>query len=471
MPQYYATVTCPACGSRFQTPVEQILDVRVDPEVKGRVMSGMINMSVCQTCGTGGSLNLPYIYHDPEKDTALLFLPTNIGNTEVERQQAAGKLTRQLMDSLPQEERKGYLFQPETFISTEALVKRVLELEGVTDNDMEHSQTQREFLGQFLEADPATWDSLLAENSALIDESFFSMLQYTVQLAAMSGTETDDFKQLRDAYEYIIENSALGQLLKRRSEVVRIFAENQSRETLLQALIESPDDDTVLTLIQAGISLMDYAFFQRLVQRIEAVDEPAEQERLRALRRRILEVREEMTEASQAAVMERATLLQKLLDTEDPLRMARSHLSELDDTFSFVLRTELEEAQKNGNEQAFKALQKVAQVLARVSEENMPPEVVLVRRLLIATTPEETQHLLTENQALLGPQFFQLMDNLVQSSQQEGNEQAVQQLTQIKAMAMSHAPQATAQPTMPTQPGPPARPENQTPSGLIIAKH
>ena len=39
MPQYYAAVNCPACGARFQTPVEQILDVRVDPQAKSRIRS------------------------------------------------------------------------------------------------------------------------------------------------------------------------------------------------------------------------------------------------------------------------------------------------------------------------------------------------------------------------------------------------------------------------------------------------
>ena len=140
-PRYYAAVNCPACGTRFQTPVEQILDVRVDPDVRNRMLGGGVNVAVCPSCGTGGSLNLPFVYHDPEKEVALLYLPVEVGNGEIERQQAAGRLTRQLMDGLPQEERKGYLFQPETFLTIENVVKRVLELEGVTEDDMARNQT------------------------------------------------------------------------------------------------------------------------------------------------------------------------------------------------------------------------------------------------------------------------------------------------------------------------------------------
>ena len=120
-PRYLATVTCPSCGTRFQTPVQQVLDVRVDADAASRVLSGGVNVAVCPSCGTGGALNLPFIYHDPEKEIALLYLPVESGPGMVERQKVAGRLTRQLMDAMAPEERKGYLLQPETFISMEII--------------------------------------------------------------------------------------------------------------------------------------------------------------------------------------------------------------------------------------------------------------------------------------------------------------------------------------------------------------
>jgi len=471
--RFYANVNCPSCGTRFQTPVEQILDVRVDPEVKSRVMSGMVNMSSCPACGMAGPLNLPFIYHDPEKEIALLYLPMGLGGSEVERQKSAGVLTRQLMDSLPMEERKGYLLQPETFISMETLVKRVLELEGVTDEDMARSQQQRAFLNEFVSASEDEWDHMLAENAALIDEAFFSMLQYTLQLFAMSGQEGADFQTFRDVYEYFVEKSEIGQLLKKRSEAISGFAENPSRESFLQALIDAPDDETIYVLVQSGISLMDYAFFQRLVKRMEGVG-PDEKERLAELRRQILSIREEITQQGQEMIMTRAALLEKLLNTEDPLKMARSHLSELDDTFSFVLRTELEEAQRQGNQKSLESLQRIAGVINRIMEENMPPEVVLARRLLVTTSEEQARQLLEQNQALLRAPFFQMLEGLEENSRQEGNAETADQLAKIRALAMRYAPaeerQSQLSPERPA-PQPPASAESQTPSGLIIAKH
>ncbi len=469
-PRYFANVTCPGCGTRFQTPVQQILDVRANPEAKNRVMSGAVNMSSCPACGVSGPLNLPFIYHDPEKDMALLYLPVGLGHSEEERQKAAGTLARQLMDSLPMEERKGYLLQPETFISMETLVKRVLELEGVTEADLERNQKQREFLDTFFNAEQTEWASLLAQNEELINEAFFNMLQYTLQLMAMSGPEGADFQKFREVYDFIVNNSTLGQLLKRRSEVIAAFSENPSRESLVQALTDAPDDGALYVLVQSGMPLLDYAFFQRLLKHINEAESADEKERLTNLRRRILEIRDEITQAGQKVMMERSALLEKLLKTEDMAKMIRSHYSELDDAFSVVLRTEIEEAQRQNNVKMVESLQGVTRVMTQVMEENMPPEMVLARRLLMAPTDEVERQLLEQNRAMLTPMFFQLLESLEHNSREEGNEEAAVQIAKLRGVAQAFALQEEA-PAAAAAPAQPQPAETQTPSGLIIAKH
>jgi hypothetical protein len=474
-PRYYATVACPTCGTRFQTPVEQVLDVRVTPEAKNRMLSGAINVAVCPACGNGGPLNIPFIYHDPENEVALLFLPFGMGNSEVERQKLAGQLTRQLMDALPQEERRGYLFQPETFITMENIVKRVLELEGVTAEDMERSQRQREFLDQFLSAEEEEWPTLVAENAALLDENFFGLLQYTMQVIAMSGASGDDLGNVEKGYTYLVENTTVGQRLTKRSEVVRMFADTPTQAGLLAALIAAPDEETTQMLVQSGLNLMDYTFFQQLVARIEAAEDPEEKERLTQLRRKILETRDKIMEASEDVARERANLLQKLLNTEDPLKMARSYLSELDDMFALVLRSEMTAARNRGDKPGMEALQRIAAVLNQVTEENMPPEIVLARRLLMATSEEQMQAILQNNQPLLQPAFFQFLDNLAATSLEQGEEKTAEQLARIRALAQQYAPEpeaeeAPAGPQPPTPPPAPPQDETRTASGLIIAK-
>lgn len=479
-PRYAATVSCPSCGTRFQAPIEQILDVRVDPSVRNRVMGGAINVAVCPSCGTGGALGLPFIYHDPEKEVALLYLPIESGANEVERQQAAGRLTRQLMDAMAPEERKGYLLQPETFINLETLVKRVLEIEGVSEEDMARSQHQRELLGTLLEAEEETWGSLVAEHASLVDEGLFAFIEYVIQLAGASGAGTQQAEKLEALHTFLVEETETGRLLRERSDVIRQFAEDPNRDTLLEALSKAPDEQTIDLLVQNGVSLMDYAFFQKLNQRIEEAS-PDEASALQRLRRGILDRRDALVEQSDDVVRERAQLLEKLLMTQDPKRMASSHLSELDELFFGVLGVQLQDAQQSQDKQAVAALQRVAATVNEVIEGTMPPEIALTRRLMAAPSDEQLEAQLRTVRKMLTPEFLQFLEALESSMREEGQEDAADRVVTIRAKAREIAP-APADGDGGGAPvaGPAARPaeqrdgpgasEERTASGLIIAK-
>jgi hypothetical protein len=361
----------------------------------------------------------------------------------------------------------------------ETLIRRVLELEGVTEEDMERAQKQQEFFRTLVQAMPETWDAIIEEHEDLIDESLFTMLNYTMQVAAMSGQEeSEDFKRLEELVDYLVENHPLGQTLGKRTEVIQPFLENPNRETLIEALVQAPDEESTNMLIQTGLSLMDYSFFQALVQRIDSAETEEERERLLKLRRKILDIRDQIAEANENQARERAALLRRLLSTEEPLKMARSHLSELDELFFLVLRSELEEAREDQNESYQEALEKIAQIAERVMEENMPPELVLIRRLLFVRNDEELEQILQNNQELLQATFFNLLDSLEQSSRDRGDEEGAEHLARIKAKAQLLAlPEATQpQPNLLTPGGAAPAPDSdteagtKTSSGLIIAK-
>ncbi len=473
-PRYVAAVTCPSCGTQFQTPVEQVLDVRVDPAVKNRVLSGNVNVAMCPACGTGGSLSLPFIYHDPDEEIALLYLPVEAGPNEVERQKVAGQLTRQLMESMPPEERKGYLLQPETFISMETLIKRVLEIEGISEEDMARGQRQREFFAELLQADQEQWPEMLSENAEFVDEGLFAFVEYVMQLAASSAQQVADTEKLEALHEYLVEETELGQELARRSEIVQGFVEDPTRDALLHALTEAPDDETVSVLVQSGLPLMDYGFFQKLNQRIEEAESAEAAAELRGLRRTILDLRDELVEESEKAVRERAMLLNNLLATEDPQRMASSHLSELDELFFTVLGAQMREAQAEEDEEALQGLERVATAVNRVIESTMPPEIALIRRLM-AAPDDELDEQLRANRERLTPRFLQFLEALEQSMIEQGQDQAVARIAKIRARARQVAPAqepaAQAQKAAPEAGDQgPADSEERTPSGLIIAK-
>ncbi|MCJ7549014.1 MAG: CpXC domain-containing protein [Anaerolineae bacterium] len=480
-PRYAAAVTCPSCGTRFQAPVQQVLDVRVEPDVTSRVLSGSVNVARCPSCGTGGALNLPFVYHDPAKEIALLYLPVDSGADMVARQKVAGQLTRQLLDAMPPEEKKGYLLQPETFISLETLVKRVLDLEGVSEEEMARSQSQREFVGTLLQAPQEQWPELVSENEALIDEGLFAFIEYVLQMTQAAPQAGSDAATIEALHEYLVQQTDIGRALAVRAETLRGFAEDPTGESLLAALIEAADDETIGVLVRSGMPLMDYGFFQQLVGRIEEASDE-ESSALRVLRRKILDARDEIVAAGEANVRDRSVLLGKLLSTKDAVRMAGSHLSELDDLFFTVLGAQLQEAQQRNDQQAVADLQRVATAVNQVMESTMPPEMALTRRLMAAPSDEVLMEQLQAIRQLLTPRFLQFLESLEGSMREQGQEEGADRLMQIRAKAQQVAPGGAPQVAPQTAPAnaPPAPPaesvqrsadgQERTPSGLIIAR-
>ncbi len=462
---YEAKVNCPVCGSSFRTPVEQIIDVRVDPEAKQRVLGGNMNVTQCPACGWVGSLNVPFLYHDPSQELALLYLPVEAGVNEQQRQAAAGRLTRSLMDSLPQEERKGYLLQPETFISLDSLVRHLLKLDGVTDEDLERQESQQGLLRELLQAEPGEWELMLSEESELVDEAFFYQLQYLEQMLGLAEGAVPEGEKIMELKKFLIENNARVKVLHERSQLVQPFFENPNRDTLVETLVKVRNESAQEMLIQQGLTLMDYAFFQKLLAYIEAAENEEERARLQALRRRILDIREELAAASQELLEERAVLLNKLLNTEELMKMARSHRSELDEAFVYVLRAQLAKATEEGNRQLQERLNQVGEVLEQLVEQSMPPQVVLLRSLLAASGNDaEMTRLLKEQSQLLDEAFFQFMDSMMEHAKQEGESEMLASLQSLLAKARHFAsqPVASAAATSPS--------ETTSPSGLIISK-
>ena len=481
---YYTKTQCPACGTAFQTPLDQILDVRVDPDVRQRVLTGAVNVAQCPACGWTGRLNVPFIYHDPEEEAALLYLPPESGRNEAERQKAAGRLTRRLSDSLPPEERKGYLLNPETFITLDSLVRRVLELAGVTEEDMERSAAQQQLLQEMLEVDEEAWEEMLEEHADLIDEGIFYMLSRNIQLMQALQERSEDevppqvvemLEKISNLEAYISEHHPLGREMESRANAMRPFMENPNRGTLIEALVAAPDEEAIETLVQTGAQLIDYSFFQKLVARIEAAETEAERERLKALRRQILDIREDIMASMQAALEERGELLSRLLTTEEPFKMARSHLSELDEAFSHVFQYQIQEARRTGNNALLSKLKELNEVLDQLMEASMPPEVALVRRLLMATSDEEATELLEENREVVDASFLQFLEAIEARSRESGDVEVADRLQELREKAQrfvsplvspTAAPPEKAEPSSeePLGPG-----EKRGPGGLIIS--
>jgi ribosomal protein S27AE len=72
-PPIPSQIRCPKCSTAFMVDVRTILDVGQEPELKEQFLRGELNRAECPQCGTGGLLNTPLIYHDPDKSLLITY--------------------------------------------------------------------------------------------------------------------------------------------------------------------------------------------------------------------------------------------------------------------------------------------------------------------------------------------------------------------------------------------------------------
>jgi hypothetical protein len=411
--------------------VQQIFDAGQDPSAKQRVLNGVTNVAQCPHCGMRGAMSVPFLYHDPENELALVHMPMEAGGDREQREQAIGRLTRRVMDQLPSEERKAYLLQPEVFLTMDNLIKRVLKEEGVTEEMIEEQQEKAQLLQRMVEsASDEALEAMIEANDDAIDETFFYMLTRNLELVQAANQEAAA-QQLRQVREKLLELSTEGQAIQARNELLSALREEPNRDKLLELLIEAPDRETREMLVAFGRPMLDYLFFQNLTSEIDAAAEEDERERLTELRQEVLDTRDRLDQEAQALYESRAALLRDLLTSDEPRDLARRRIDEIDEAFLNVLGANLQQAHEQEDAQALEALREVWDVVMGLMEEAMPPELRLINRLMTAEDEEEIERLLEESRDLVTQRMVQFVEETEANAREEGDLETAEQMALV----------------------------------------
>ena len=112
-------------------------------------------------------MTAPILYHDPAHDMALVLMPHDLHLHNNDQQKLIGDLTNALLNSLPPEQRKGYLLNPKIFFTMQSLVNAVLQAEGITPEMIERQQSKVHLIDQLLRApDEEALRKLVKEHDA-----------------------------------------------------------------------------------------------------------------------------------------------------------------------------------------------------------------------------------------------------------------------------------------------------------------
>jgi hypothetical protein len=444
--------------------LERILDVEVDPAAKSRLLSGQVNMVICPHCGTAGALDLPFIYHDPEKELALIYAPMEAGRNDVERQKLIGSLSQTLLNQLPPEQKRSYLLNPREFLTLDGLIKRVLEAEGITDEMMEAQQAKAELIGQLLEAaSDEERRELIEEHTEELDEEFFQIFQVNLSQIEASGSE-ELIERFSALEELLLTETEIGRQLAQRADAFRQLQEEPTQKRLVDLLVEAEDRATRAALVTFGQPLIDYAFFQQFTRRIDDAEDEAERERLKALRKEVMDIREELREQAQRVVDEKRALVDALLNSDDVELLARRRMADMDELFFNVLVAQLERARQVGDEQTAAGLEEILELSRSLMEEAIPPEVVLLSEISEAEGEDEVREILDENEELITPNLVRMLEGIQAQLHERGEATAAERIGTALSIARARVPDDAAQDLLKK-----GASERQSPSGLVMA--
>jgi len=126
----------------------------------------------------------------------LTYVPPEINLPRNEQEKVIGSLINQSINRLPQEKRKAYIFQPQSTLSMQGLVERILESDGITKEMIAAQEKRLQLIQRLITASEESRIELAMNEEELIDAEFYGLLNRLYETAALSGDQ-DGAQEIR----------------------------------------------------------------------------------------------------------------------------------------------------------------------------------------------------------------------------------------------------------------------------------
>jgi hypothetical protein len=433
-------ISCPRCRQMISAQVEQLFDVTANPGAKQRLLGRVSNYARCPHCGFEGPLSTPIVYHDNEKELLLTFFPSELGLPVNEQEKMVGPLITKVMDSLPTEKRKGYLLRPQSFLTYQSMIERILEADGISKEMLDGQQKRVDLIQRLLQTTtPEVRADIIKENAALLDEAFFGMFNRLMEAAVQSGQQPTA-QAMSALQEELLGGSDYGRELKGQFEEIQAavqtlqeVGQGLTREKLLEIFTEAPSEARLKALVSMTRNGLDYSFFQILTERIEKAS-GEEREKLESLRETLLDITNQIDKAMEAQMKSADEFIEQILSAPNINEVVVQNIEQFNnEAIAQVLEAKMREAsQSQDNER----LQKIQQIVSVLQQASTPPEIELVQALLEAPDEAAMEQMLTDNESMLtdelGGMIAGLMNQMEQ--QQAENPEAAALLPKLEAV-------------------------------------
>lgn len=410
------SINCPNCRQRIVADVDQLFDVDPDPTAKQKLLSGAFNIIQCPHCGFNGNLATPIVYHDHEKELLLTYVPAEVNLPRDEQERVIGTIINQVVSQLPQEQRKGYLLQPQSFLTMQSMVERILEADGITHEMIEAQQQRLNLLQRLLSVSDDLLADVAEQEDDLLDAEFFLLMNRLME-SSMLSNDQESAQRLGDLQQKLMPITTFGQQVQEQTkevdaavESLREAGEELTREKLLDLVITAPNETRLNALVSLARPGMDYEFFSMLSERIDRARGDG-RTRLIELREQLLEMTQAVDQQMEARANQAQQLLNSLLQAENIEEAMLQSLPAIDEFFIHELDAVLEMARKEGDLEKSAKLKGMQDILEQASA--APPGVELIQNLVDAPDDEERRKLIVANQDEITPEFLETLSNIV----------------------------------------------------------
>lgn len=439
-----AQINCPACGTPYVAAVFSVIDLGVNPELRGAILGGQVNMAVCPQCGAGGPLGAPLLVHDPEHNFLGVYVPMEGARDDLQRQKAIGDLTQTLMRKIPAEARRGYMLQPTQYMDWQQFMEKLWEFEGVTPEMLRRQRDQSSLLQRLvgLANDEKALAIALERSMGLVDRDFFAMLDQLLLMGRSQG-QSAELEALVRLREKLLNITPAGQVVKQQQEKARALVAQitpaTSREELVDLVVQTwlgeDGQQLVGTLAVVASQLIDYQFLMLLSERIGGADQ-ATRPKLDELRQFLLQMQEQLAarrqQSQEAMVQQAQALLQEVLQASDLGAALREHVDAIDDTFLSFLLGNIQQAEKAKATAAVRRLRQVYEAAVAVIQEQMPPELQLLNQLLAAPDEATMRQLVKENRSLITREFVESLKPLEAEMRENGRPELADRIKSLR---------------------------------------
>jgi hypothetical protein len=439
----HTQLTCPQCGTPYSAEVHQVVDSKHTPQLKQQLLNGQLNVAVCPSCGAGGQMATILLFHDAEYETFMVHVPQELNLNTVQREQMIGQLAKQVMDDLPPEERRAYMFQPQIMLNWQTFMEKVLETEGITPEMIARQKKQSELLQTLIKADKDVQDVLLAERADEIDETFFAMLQQFVDMASQMQ-DNKQMVKITNLRARLMTETPAGQRMEQQQMALHKLSREAKKQgglspaMLVEHIIANQEQPHVVdALVMAGQGALQYEFFSLFTAEIEKVEKAGDKaatERLTSLRANLLQLYEGMQAQSQNMMQEAMNTLNTILKASDKNQALAENAQKIDDAFMAVLVARMNEAEEKNDIPQFQALNEIHGLIYAQMERTLPPHVQLLNELVRSESPEEQVQLLDENEGFDSDELIQLIDQVMEQANGQGQDELNGRLQSVKTL-------------------------------------